>query len=409
MNVKKSKILFLILIPALLISCFAACGKTSGTQDIVVGADDQTEATPAPSETTPADAGESTEEDAAAAALYAKYKVAYDKYSPDTVVMTINDRPVLWSEYFSWLYDGAYQLENAYGVTDWSEEFSAIVGTTADPSYSGYANSYAASNCMQIAVLMGKAAELELSLSAEQQASIDQSMEQYYNYFGGEEGFREFLGSAFLTEEYFLTQNQTMMQYSNLFEAHFGENGSKLPDEDALQYLTDNGYMHAKHILLKTVDDSNQPLEDSVIAEKKALAEDILAQLQACSAEDLAKTFDELMLEHTEDTGVQSYPNGYYFRSGEMVQPFEEAAKALGENELSGIVETSYGYHILFCPPMSADDIMDYDTQYYEPYSPRTIAATTLFSNIVNEWFYTAKIVYEPGFESLDLNTLLAE
>lgn len=44
-----------------------------------------------------------------------------------------------------------------------------------------------------------------------------------------------------------------------------------------------------------------EALDDAVVAEKKALAEDLLSQLQA--AEDKEALFDQLMAEHSEDTG----------------------------------------------------------------------------------------------------------
>ena len=53
------------------------------------------------------------------------------------------------------------------------------------------------------------------------------------------------------------------------------------------------------------------------------------------------------MKEYTEDPGLTSEPGGYYFFRGEMVDSFEDAAFALAEGEMSGVVESSYGYHIL--------------------------------------------------------------
>ena len=75
--------------------------------------------------------------------------------------------------------------------------------------------------------------------------------------------------------------------------------------------------------------------------ENRALAEDILARLQ--NGED----FDTLMNEYSEDTGLIYNPDGYYFFRGEMEETFEAASFALEEGEMSGIVESSYGYHII--------------------------------------------------------------
>ena len=43
----------------------------------------------------------------------------------------------------------------------------------------------------------------------------------------------------------------------------------------------ENGSYSAKHILLKTVDDAGSALSEDEIAQKKAQAEDLLAQLRA--------------------------------------------------------------------------------------------------------------------------------
>jgi parvulin-like peptidyl-prolyl isomerase len=58
------------------------------------------------------------------------------------------------------------------------------------------------------------------------------------------------------------------------------------------------------------------------------------------------------MTANTEDPGVASYPDGYLFQSGEMVAEFEDATAALEIGQVSGIVETTYGYHIIYRIPI---------------------------------------------------------
>ena len=53
------------------------------------------------------------------------------------------------------------------------------------------------------------------------------------------------------------------------------------------------------------------------------------------------------MTQYNEDPGMASNPNGYTFTDGQMVDEFYEGAKALGEGEVSGLVKSQYGYHII--------------------------------------------------------------
>ena len=406
----KLKLISVLLVLTLCIGCFAGCGgKGTDTPEETVAPAEPVQ-TEAPADEAEEGADEEAEESADAAAARMrreKYQAAYEKYDPDTVVMTVNGQEIVWREFFSWLYDIMYQLEDSYGVTDWSELLPGLVGDPEDTSFGNYAFSYAGTNALQIAVINAKAAELGVDLDEAQEADLDSKMQSYYDYFGSEEEFRERIATAFLDADYFRVQNRAMTNYSNLFEYYYGENGADCPDEDVRNYLTDQGYMHAKHILFSTLDGERNPLPDEEIATQRAKAEEVLAKLKACSAAELAATFDELAAEYNEDPGQISYPGGYYFLPGEMVAEFEAAAAALNENEISDIVESFYGYHILFCPPMNADDTVGYDADY-SPYTARLMASSALFSNIVSEWFDSAEVIPNEFFVKPDVNALFA-
>ena len=94
--------------------------------------------------------------------------------------------------------------------------------------------------------------------------------------------------------------------------------------------------VHARHILLKTEGKSD--------AEKKALmakAEDLLKQLKN------GADFAELAKKNSQDgTAEQGGDLGWFVRN-QMVPEFDSVAFSLKPKELSGVVTTQFGYHII--------------------------------------------------------------
>ena len=128
--------------------------------------------------------------------------------------------------------------------------------------------------------------------------------------------------------------------YQALNDYYFGENGVNTPsDEDIQKYYEDN-YITAKHILITTVDPASGETKRTDEEAKKE-AQSILDRINA------GEDFDTLMNQYSEDTGLSNNPNGYTFTEGQMVTEFYDGAKALAEDEVSELVKSSYGYHII--------------------------------------------------------------
>lgn len=103
-----------------------------------------------------------------------------------------------------------------------------------------------------------------------------------------------------------------------------------------------------RHILFKTVDDNNQPLDDDKIKAAKANAEDALEKFK--SGEQTEEKFGEYASNLTEDDGSKS-TGGLYenVRPGQMVEAFDKWI--FDESRKEGdvdIVETTYGYHVMY-------------------------------------------------------------
>ena len=97
-----------------------------------------------------------------------------------------------------------------------------------------------------------------------------------------------------------------------------------------------------QHILIKTyaLDGTGKKIEYTEQAKRNAYNE-------ACEVLEMAKEgedFDELIRRYSEDD-----KGTYSFGKGEMEEAFETAAFNLGKDEISEIVETEFGYHIIKC------------------------------------------------------------
>ena len=164
---------------------------------------------------------------------------------------------------------------------------------------------------------------------------------------GGEEAYLAEIDKMGLREETYDRLVSSSYLYNSLGILYDTPGSALYADTAALmRYAAEQGYITADHILIKTVDDQMQPLDEETAAAQKALAEDILSQLKAGDGSYMA--FATLADQYSEDPGRLSNPTAYTFTTGEMVEEFDSAARALAEGETSGIVESAYGYHIIY-------------------------------------------------------------
>lgn len=97
-----------------------------------------------------------------------------------------------------------------------------------------------------------------------------------------------------------------------------------------------------QHILIKTysLNENGERIEytEQAKADAKKKAEEALRRAHS------GEEFSSLILEYSEDS-----ESSYSFIKGSLDSAFEEAAFNLGTDEISGIVETVHGYHIIKC------------------------------------------------------------
>lgn len=210
---------------------------------------------------------------------------------------------------------------------------------------------------LSYALLENAAKNHGVSVTAEDQAKLDEQLASQIEQSGGEEAFQQNLYEMGLTLDTFNRMRATDSLYQHLLEL------AKDPSSDIyVEESPEENNAYVDHILLMTVDSqTNEPLSEEEAAGKKAQAEDLLAQLQA--SDDLEKQFTEFAASYGEDPG-RAAETGYLINPDtNFVQEFKDAAFALKPGEISGIVESSYGYHILLRKELTAEQVQTLEEQ----------------------------------------------
>jgi len=135
------------------------------------------------------------------------------------------------------------------------------------------------------------------------------------------------------------------LMFEKLMEGEFAGKIQEPNEQQARDFYNQNmesfkepEKIHAKHILI-TPKDSNDPNEAKAAA--KAKAEEILAQIkEGANFEELAKQYSDCP-SGKEGGDLGEKPKGSF------VPAFEKAAYALEPNEVSDVVETEFGFHII--------------------------------------------------------------
>lgn len=186
----------------------------------------------------------------------------------------------------------------------------------------------------QLTVQLGKTEEVKVE-EKDPQKNIKDFKKSYQEALGGEEEYNKILEKNNVASEEFDQYLENFFQdseYSIALQEKVLKDVS-VSEEEIKTYYEENpkqfdpSTVSAKHILADK--------------EHKDLAEEIAQR--AKDGED----FDDLMEEYKEKEGISEAAELPEFAYGKMLPEFSEAAFALEPGEVSGIVESSYGFHVI--------------------------------------------------------------
>lgn len=197
------------------------------------------------------------------------------------------------------------------------------------------------------------------------------------------------------TEELYDKYAEHYAMLEKLENHYFGENGTMAPEESEIESYYQEHYLRAKHVLIRTVDESSQEITDEeTLAQLEAKAQDIYQR--AINGED----FDSLVDEYSEDPGSASNPDGYVFTEGEMIAEFEDAVKALEIGGISEPVKSSYGWHIIQRLPLRAEDRPALFITIVEAMTGMSI------DSLLDQWVGEAEITREPMLDEITYDNI---
>lgn len=159
---------------------------------------------------------------------------------------------------------------------------------------------------------------------------VDTKLGEIIDSLGGEEQFNEFLESNAMTREYFTNYTKNDI----LFNKHSEEftNSVEIDDKEAEQFFNENKedliVLRVSHILLGTEEDGNR----------------VLRALES------GESFEDLVITESKDStsAVNGGDLGYIVKGKYSAVPeFEKAVFDLEVGEISGLVQTDVGFHII--------------------------------------------------------------
>jgi hypothetical protein len=323
------------------------------------------------------------------------YDAAFSAFAPDAVMISAGDYSVTWALLFAFLYGNINDIVyNTGAVPKWSDVLYEDM-TLADALLQ-----YSVDNAVFYMAVEYGVAQSGISLTEEDYEIMDQDLEGAFDAYGGKEAFLDMLwkSNGCHSLELYKYLISIAMLANNFFGETYGDTGSLLADEDIEEYVSSDGYMMAKHILRLKPEEGEEDTAQQEI-------EDIYNNLEQYTGDDLEAYFCELMVEHTEDD-LGTFPNGYLFQYSDMVPEFSEACRNLEIGAYSGIVESVYGYHIIYRLPLDYNEI-PLANFFQGDYTPlRQIAALGMFDSVMSGWVQSMDIVNSADLDNMDLSAI---
>ena len=186
-------------------------------------------------------------------------------------------------------------------------------------------------------------AEKEYDITVSQDDLDEAWDEAVENYGGDEDAFVDMITQFGFTKETYQENTKSSLAQERLREKVASVEDPT--DDQIVSYINENldTYNDARrssHILFKVADDAT----DEESAEVEAKAQEVLDKLNAGEIE-----FADAAKEYSEDSSADDGGDVGWDKLTTFVTEYQDALSALSTGQMSGLVKTTYGYHIILC------------------------------------------------------------
>ncbi len=266
---------------------------------------------------------------------------------------TINGNMVSVAEYKYYLESIKEQMLAESGATDaetfWSGEIDGKKATDV-------AKERARAEMLRVEIAASKALEKGLALDSAAEGQINSVVKAKDAATKAQiDSIRSATGLSEMGLKNLLTKTTLASMYAQ--DVQITEPDKLAVSDEAINEKYNSDYARVKHILImnaKQEDAEAAESEETVDPEaykeeQKLLADEVLAKAKA------GNNFEALIAEYGEDPGMESMPDGYVIDkngndasgSGTMVPEFTQGSFSVAVGEITELVESSYGWHII--------------------------------------------------------------
>lgn len=192
-------------------------------------------------------------------------------------------------------------------------------------------------------------------------AEVQQALAQVQAGQPSRDAYLQRLAQSGFTEESYAQDLRRRLSVSQMVDKDVTGRAAVTDQEIQDYYAANQGsfalpeQVRARHILVEVDTEADQPTRDAA----RQKAESIAAEIKG------GADFAELARKYSADSSAQEGGDLGLIARGQTVEPFEAAAFALAPGEVSGVVETQFGYHLIKVEerqgggPMGLDQVRD--------------------------------------------------